>query len=133
MGQEWEEQKGPQVVPPPCTHYCGSFGSADNVAGSSACQSLSACQHCCQSPHVSAAASPTMSDPADSSWAMHLFWTTAACLPGAPWQVARVQAVALPTLTATSLGLRLGSWLLRLLRECMYLLLCSWCIRELLD
>uniref|UniRef100_A0A8B9SZF4 Uncharacterized protein n=1 Tax=Anas platyrhynchos TaxID=8839 RepID=A0A8B9SZF4_ANAPL len=32
-----------------------------------------------------------------------------------------------------SLGLRLGSWLLRVLRECAYLLLCSWCIRELLD
>lgn len=41
MGQEWEEQKGPQVVPPPCTHYWGSFGNAENVAGSSACQGTS--------------------------------------------------------------------------------------------
>uniref|UniRef100_A0A8C4TXX1 Uncharacterized protein n=1 Tax=Falco tinnunculus TaxID=100819 RepID=A0A8C4TXX1_FALTI len=41
--------------------------------------------------------------------------------------------VALPAPTDSCLGLRLGSWLLRLLRECVYLLLCSWCIRELLD
>lgn len=64
---------------------------------------------------------------------MHPFWTVAARLQGAPWQVAQVRAVALPRPTATSLGLRLGSWLLRLLRECIYLLLCSWCIRELVD
>lgn len=64
---------------------------------------------------------------------MHLSWTMAACLRGAPRQVARVQALALPAPASTSLGLRLGSWLLRLLRECIYLLLCSWCIRELLD
>lgn len=86
-----------------------------------------------RAPHVSTAASPTVSDPADSSRAMHLFWTVAACLPGAPQQVARVQVLALPAPIATSLGLRLGSWLLRLLRECIYLLLCSWCIHELLD
>lgn len=86
-----------------------------------------------RAPHVSTAASATVSDPADSSWAMQLFWTVAACLPGAPQQVARLQALALPAPTATSLGLRLGSWLLQLLRECICLLLCSWCIRELLD
>lgn len=39
----------------------------------------------------------------------------------------------MPAPTDASLGLRLGSWLLRLLRECVYLLLCSWCIRVLLD
>lgn len=44
-----------------------------------------------------------------------------------------VRAVALPAPAGASLGLRLGSWLLRLLRECVYLLLCSWCIHELLD
>uniref|UniRef100_A0A8C3BSJ9 Uncharacterized protein n=1 Tax=Cairina moschata TaxID=8855 RepID=A0A8C3BSJ9_CAIMO len=42
-------------------------------------------------------------------------------------------AAALPAPNGDSLGLRLGSWLLRVLRECAYLLLCSWCIRELLD
>uniref|UniRef100_A0A8C0URD0 Lens epithelial protein n=1 Tax=Cyanistes caeruleus TaxID=156563 RepID=A0A8C0URD0_CYACU len=57
----------------------------------------------------------------------------AACLQGAPQQVALVQALALSSPTAISLGLRLGSWLLRLLEECIYLLLCSWCIHELLD
>lgn len=64
---------------------------------------------------------------------MHILWTMAACLQGAPQPVARVQALALPAPAATSLGLRLGSWLLRLLWKCIYFLLCSWCIRELLD
>lgn len=48
-----------------------------------------------------------------------------------------VRAVALPAAlpapSGESLGLRLGSWLLRLLRDCVFLLLCSWCVRQLLD
>lgn len=62
---------------------------------------------------------------------MRLLCTAAARPPGAPRRAA--WAVALPARAEASLGLRLGSWLLRLLRECVYLLLCSWCIRELLD
>ncbi|CAM9985305.1 unnamed protein product [Bubo scandiacus] len=63
---------------------------------------------------------------------MRLLRTAAAARPpGSARRMAR--AMALPAPTNTSLGLRLGSWLLRLLRECVYLLLCSWCIRVLLD
>lgn len=62
---------------------------------------------------------------------MRLLRIAAARPLGAPRRAAR--AVALPAPAEASLGLRLGSWLLRLLRECVYLLLCSWCIRELLD
>uniref|UniRef100_A0A8B9DLD5 Lens epithelial protein n=1 Tax=Anser cygnoides TaxID=8845 RepID=A0A8B9DLD5_ANSCY len=62
---------------------------------------------------------------------MPLLRTAAARLPGAPRRA--VRAAALPAPNGDSLGLRLGSWLLRVLRECAYLLLCSWCIRELLD
>ena len=49
---------------------------------------------------------------------------------GAPRRA--VRAVALPAPTKASLGRRLGSWLLRLLQDFVYLLLCSWCICELL-
>lgn len=62
---------------------------------------------------------------------MRLLRTTAARPLGTLRRAARV--VALPAPNNASLGLRLGSWLLRLLRECVYLLLCSWCIRKLLD
>uniref|UniRef100_A0A8B9W317 Lens epithelial cell protein LEP503 n=1 Tax=Anas zonorhyncha TaxID=75864 RepID=A0A8B9W317_9AVES len=57
-------------------------------------------------------------------------WSRFQHLPQGP---RAVRAVALPGPNGDSLGLRLGSWLLRVLRECAYLLLCSWCIRELLD
>lgn len=48
------------------------------------------------------------------------------------WRSAR--AVALPgPPTKRFVGLSLGCWLLRLLRQCVYALLCCWCIHELLD
>lgn len=63
--------------------------------------------------------------------AMRLLRAAAARPPGTVKRMA--QAVALPASGDPSLGLRLGRWVLRLLRECVYLLLCSWCIRELLE
>ena len=62
---------------------------------------------------------------------MRLLRTATARPPRAVKRMA--QAVALPAPGDASLGLRLGRWVLRVLRECVYLLLCSWCIRELLE
>lgn len=65
---------------------------------------------------------------------MHLLRTVAARQARASGSPRRaVRAVALPGPAKASLGLRLGYWLLQLLQECVYVLLCSWCIRELLD
>lgn len=74
-----------------------------------------------------AAPIPPRSDPV----AMRLLRTATARPPGTVKRMA--QAVALPAPGDASLGLRLGRWVLRVLRECVYLLLCSWCIRELLE
>lgn len=62
---------------------------------------------------------------------MHLLSTVASRLPSTVNQMEQVMA--LPAPGDASIGLRLGRWVLRVLRECVYLLLCSWCIRELLE